>query len=74
MKTGSPDQEEASGIDNQDPLKAWMLFLIEKTNNARNNKAKKEIWDRTVNKQDSDNIPENPLRMCNSDREQEDYL
>jgi hypothetical protein len=43
MKTGSPDQEEASGIDNQDPLKAWILFLTEKTNNARkNNKAKKK--------------------------------
>jgi hypothetical protein len=43
MKTGSPDQEEASGIDNQGPLKAWMLFLTEKKNNARNNKAKKAI-------------------------------
>jgi hypothetical protein len=41
MKIGSPDQEEASGIDNQDPLKAWMLFLTEKTNNARNNKENK---------------------------------
>jgi hypothetical protein len=30
MKTGSPDQEEASGIDNQGPLKAWMLFLTKK--------------------------------------------
>jgi hypothetical protein len=30
MKTDSPDQEEASGIDNQDPLKAWILFLTEK--------------------------------------------
>jgi hypothetical protein len=30
MKTGSPDQEEASGIDNQGPLKARMLFLREK--------------------------------------------
>jgi hypothetical protein len=30
MKTGIPDQEEASGIDNQDLLKAWLLFLIEK--------------------------------------------
>jgi hypothetical protein len=43
MKIGSPDQEEVSGIDNQDPLKAWMLFLTKKTNNARNNKVKKEI-------------------------------
>jgi hypothetical protein len=43
MKTCSPDQEEASGIDNQGPLKAWMLFLIEKKNNARNNKVKKAI-------------------------------
>jgi hypothetical protein len=41
MKTNSPDQEEASGIDNQDPLKAWMLFLTEETYNARNNKVKK---------------------------------
>ena len=74
MKTGSPDQEEASGIDNQGPLKAWILFLAEKTNNARTNKVKKAIWDRTLNQQDSDRIPENPLRMCNSDREEEDYL
>ena len=43
MKTDSPGQEEASGIDNQDPLKAWMLFLIEKTNNARNNKTKRNL-------------------------------
>jgi hypothetical protein len=42
MKTDSPDQEEASGIDNQDPLKAWMLFLTEKKNNARDNKEKKK--------------------------------
>jgi hypothetical protein len=43
MKIDSPDQEEAFGIDNQDPLKAWILFLIEKTNNARkNNKEKKK--------------------------------
>jgi len=43
MKTGSPYQEEASGIDNQDLLKSWILFLTEKTNNARkNNKAKKK--------------------------------
>jgi hypothetical protein len=43
MKTGSPDQEEASSIDNQDPLKAWILFLTKKTNNARkNNKEKKK--------------------------------
>jgi hypothetical protein len=41
ITTGSPDQEEASGIDNQGPLKAWMLFLTEKTNNERNNKEKK---------------------------------
>ena len=74
MKTGSPDQEEASGINNQGPLKAWILFLTEKTNNVRNNKAKKEIWDRTVNQEDSDRILENPLRMCNSNREEEDYL
>ena len=43
INTGSPDQEEASGIDNQGPLKAWILFLTEKTNNAWNNKAKKTI-------------------------------
>jgi hypothetical protein len=30
MKTGSPAQEEAFGIDNQGPLKAWMIFLTEK--------------------------------------------
>jgi hypothetical protein len=41
MKIGSPDQEEASGIDNQGPLKAWMLFLTEKENNVRTNKTKK---------------------------------
>ena len=74
MKTGNLDQEEASGIDNQGPLKAWMLFLTENKNNARNNKAKKEIWDRTLNQQDSNKIPENPLRMYNSDREEEDCL
>jgi hypothetical protein len=27
-----------------------------------------------MNHQDSNKIPENPLRMCNSDREEEDYL
>jgi hypothetical protein len=42
MKTGIPDQEEASGIDNQGPLKAWMLFPIEKENNVRTNKAEKK--------------------------------
>jgi hypothetical protein len=43
MKTCSPNQEEAYGIDNWGPFKAWILFLTEKTNNARkNNKAKKE--------------------------------
>jgi hypothetical protein len=31
IKIGSPGQEEAFGIDNQGPLKAWMLFLTEKT-------------------------------------------
>ena len=41
MKIGNPDQEETSGIDNQGPLKARMLFLTEKKNNSRNNKAKK---------------------------------
>jgi hypothetical protein len=30
MKTSSPAQEEATGIDNQGPLKAWMIFLTEK--------------------------------------------
>jgi hypothetical protein len=30
MKTDRPDQEETSGIDNQDPLKVWILFQIEK--------------------------------------------
>jgi hypothetical protein len=30
MKIGSPAQEEASGIDNEGPLKAWMIFLTEK--------------------------------------------
>ena len=74
MTTNSPDQEEASGIDNQGPLKAWMFFLTEKTNNARNNKEKKEIRDRNMNQRDLDRIPENPLRMCNSDREEEDFL
>jgi hypothetical protein len=44
MKTDRPNQEEASGIDNQNPLQAWILFLIEKTNNARkNNKEKNNL-------------------------------
>jgi hypothetical protein len=30
INTGSPDQEEASGIDNQGLLKAWMLLLNRK--------------------------------------------
>jgi hypothetical protein len=30
MKTDKPDQEETSVIDNQDPLKAWILFLTKK--------------------------------------------
>jgi hypothetical protein len=30
MKTGRPNQEETIDIDNQDPLKAWTLFLTEK--------------------------------------------
>jgi hypothetical protein len=30
MKTDRPNQEKTSGIDNQDPLKAWILFLTEK--------------------------------------------
>jgi hypothetical protein len=29
IKRVSPDPEEASGIDNQGPLKAWMLLLTE---------------------------------------------
>jgi hypothetical protein len=74
MNTDRPDQEETTDIDNQDPLKAWILFLTEKQiMQGKNNKAK-TIWDRTVSKQDSDRIPENPLRMCDSDREEEDCL
>jgi hypothetical protein len=30
MKIDRTDQEETYGIDNQDPLKAWILFLTEK--------------------------------------------
>ena len=30
MKTDRPNQEETTDIDNQDPLKAWILFLTEK--------------------------------------------
>jgi hypothetical protein len=30
MKTYRPNQEETIDIDNQDPLKAWTLFLTEK--------------------------------------------
>jgi hypothetical protein len=30
LNTGSPDLEEASGIDNQGLLKAWMLLPKEK--------------------------------------------
>jgi hypothetical protein len=35
MKIDKPNQEETNDIDNQDPLKAWILFLTEKNNNAR---------------------------------------
>jgi hypothetical protein len=35
MKKDRPNQEETTDIDNQDPLKAWILFLTEKTNNVR---------------------------------------
>jgi hypothetical protein len=30
MKIDRPNQEETTDIDNQDPLKSWILFLIEK--------------------------------------------
>jgi hypothetical protein len=30
MKTDGPNQEKTTDIDNQDPLKAWILFLTEK--------------------------------------------
>jgi hypothetical protein len=30
MKTDRLNQEETTDIDNQDPLKAWTLFLTEK--------------------------------------------
>jgi hypothetical protein len=30
LNTGSPDLEEASGIDNQGLLEAWMLLLQQK--------------------------------------------
>jgi hypothetical protein len=35
INTTNPDQEEASGIDNQGLLKAWMLLLTEKKNNCK---------------------------------------
>jgi len=41
MKKDIPDQEETSGIDNQDTLEAWILFLIEKQiMQVKNNKEK----------------------------------
>jgi hypothetical protein len=43
MKTDNPDQEETTDIDNQDPLKAWTLFLTEKANNVRKNHKAKTI-------------------------------
>ena len=74
MKIDRPDQEETSGIDNQDPLKAWILFLIEKQIMPEKIIRQKTIWDMTVRKQDLDRIPENPLRMYNYDREEEECL
>jgi hypothetical protein len=35
INTGNPDHEETSGIDNQGPLKSWMLPPTEKKNNFK---------------------------------------
>jgi hypothetical protein len=44
MKTDRPNQEETTDIDNQDPLKAWILFLTEKKiMQGKNNKAKNNL-------------------------------
>jgi hypothetical protein len=41
MKIDRPNQEETTDINNQDPLKAWILFLIEKKiMQGKNNKEK----------------------------------
>jgi hypothetical protein len=44
MEIDRGNQEETINIDNQDPLKAWTLFLIEKQiMQGKNNKAKNNL-------------------------------
>jgi hypothetical protein len=74
INTGSPDQEEAFGIDNQGLLKAWMLLLTEKKNNARNRKTQKDKLRQDCEPARLRQDLENPLRMYNYDREEEDCL
>ena len=60
-KQTTQNQEETTDIDNQDPLKAWTLFLTEKENNVRKKKLyNKPIWDKIANNQDLERIPKNP--------------
>jgi hypothetical protein len=42
INTGNPDQAEASGIDNQGLLKAWMLLLTEKKNKTQKDKLRQD--------------------------------
>jgi hypothetical protein len=74
MKTERPNQEETPNIDNQYPLKAWILFQIEKKIMQGKIIRQKQSEIGLFNKQDSDIILEKPLRMCDSDKEEEDCL
>jgi hypothetical protein len=72
--TDNPNQEETTDIDNQDPLKAWTLFLTEKENNVR-----KKFIKQTNPREDykQPRLRKNSrkhLRMSDSDREEDDYL
>ena len=75
MKTDRPNQEETTDIDNQDPLKAWILFLTEKQIMQGKKMIKKKKYEiGLLASKTSDKILENPLRMCDSDREEDDCL
>jgi hypothetical protein len=74
MKTDRPNQEETTDIDNQDPLKAWILFLTEKKiMQGKIIRQKQSEIGLLANKTQTE-FQKTPLRMCDSDREEEDYL
>jgi hypothetical protein len=74
MKIEKPNQEETTNIDNQDPLKAWTLFLTEKQIMQGKMIRKKQFELDLLTNKTLDRIPENPLRMCDSNREEGDCL